>query len=130
MKNAYPIIITKGQEYYIVHVPDFEIDTQGTNIADAIAMARDAIGMTGCFMEDEHRELPAPSNLLTIEHDANDIVTLVDIDFTEYRRKNDQKTVRKNVTIPSWLNVEAEKHKINVSRVLTEALIERVGKKI
>lgn len=33
-----------------------------------------------------------------------DILTLVDVDFDEYRRKHEMRTVRKNVSIPSWLN--------------------------
>lgn len=39
----------------------------------------------------------------------DEIVSLVDVDFAEYRRKNDLRTVKKNCTIPSWLNFEAEK---------------------
>lgn len=46
----------------------------------------------------------------------------MDVDFSEYGRKTDTKMVRKNVTIPSWLNYEAERSGINVSRVLQEAL--------
>ena len=49
-------------------------------------------------------------------------VTLIDIDFTEYRRKNDMKTVRRNVSLPSWLDLEAEKAGINVSALLQAAL--------
>ena len=54
-------------------------------------------------------------------------MSLVDIDFKEYRRKIDNKTVRKNVTLPNWLNKEAEKAHINVSRVLQEALMLKLG---
>lgn len=54
-------------------------------------------------------------------------VSLVDIDFAEYRRRADNKTVRWNVTIPSWLNQEAEKAHINVSRVLQEALMAKLN---
>lgn len=39
----------------------------------------------------------------------------------------DNKTVRRNVTIPNWLNQEAEKAHINVSKVLQEALMSRLG---
>ena len=130
MKNAYPIVITKGTEYYIAAIPDFDIDTQGKDIPDVIAMARDAIAMTGCYQEDEGRELPTPSALSAISSSDGDIVTLVDVDFSEYRRKTDQRSVRKSVTIPAWLSIEAEKQHINVSRILAEALAERVGKRI
>ena len=44
MKNAYPIILTQGQKYVVVSIPDFDINTQGEDFADAMEMARDAIG--------------------------------------------------------------------------------------
>ena len=53
-------------------------------------------------------------------------MTLVDIDVAEYRRKNDNKMVRRNVTLPNWMNVAAEKEGLNVSKVLQEALRERL----
>jgi predicted RNase H-like HicB family nuclease len=123
MKAVYPIILSKGKEHIIVYIPDFNINTQGINEADAMEMARDAIGIMGVDMEDENESLPAPSALHNVkkENDA-DIVTLVDVDFDEYRRKNDMKAVKKNCTIPSWLNFEAEKAGINFSAVLQTAL--------
>ena len=48
------------------------------------------------------------------------IRTLVDVDLSEYRRKTDNRMVKKNCTIPNYLNVEAEKRGINFSRVLQE----------
>lgn len=54
-------------------------------------------------------------------------VSLVDVDLTAYRRMLDNKTVRRNVTLPNWLNQEAEKSHINVSKVLQEALMARLG---
>lgn len=50
------------------------------------------------------------------------IVSLVDVDFAEYRRKNDMRVVKKNCTIPSWLNFEAERAGVNFSAVLQAAL--------
>ena len=47
---------------------------------------------------------------------------MVDVDFEEYRRKNDMRAVKKNCTIPSWLNFEAERAGINFSAVLQAAL--------
>lgn len=122
MKNAYPIIMSKGKDYIVVYVPDFNINTQGKDYADAIEMARDAIGLMGIDMEDDNEGLPIPSELSTIKAPLGDVVTLVDVDFTEYRRRNDMRTVRRNVTLPSWLNFAAEKSGINVSAVLQRAL--------
>lgn len=123
MKKAYPIILKQGKNSIIVYIPDFDINTQGENIADAIEMARDAIGIIGIDMEDEKETLPEPATITDIRPEsAKDIVTLVDVDFGEYRRKNDMRAVRKNCTIPSWLNFEAEKAGVNFSAILTAAL--------
>ncbi len=126
MKEAYPVIISKEKDSYYVSIPDFDIATQGTSIVDGIEMARDAIGLMGIDMEDEGKELPKPYST-TIQPCENDIVTLVDVDFEEYRRKVDNRAVKKNCTIPYWLNAEAEKAGINFSKVLQEALIQKLN---
>lgn len=129
MKDAYPIIMTKGKKHIIVYVPDFDINTQGKNVADAIEMARDAIGIMGIDMEDENESLPQASDLETVQStaDAGSIVSLVDVDFAEYRRRNDLRAVKKNCTIPSWLNYEAQRAGINFSAVLQAALKSELG---
>ena len=123
MKAAYPIVLKKGKEFIVVYIPDFNINTQGRDLAEAIEMARDAIGIMGIDFEDDGKEIPTPLDMdKVIKENENDIVTLVDVDFTEYRKKNETKTVRRNVSLPSWLNVEAEKAGINVSALLQSAL--------
>lgn len=123
MKNSYPIILTPSEVGYVVYIPDFDIGTQGDTLTEAIEMARDAIGIVGIDMEDEHEELPTPTEFNAVAKETvNDIVTLVDVDFTEYRRQNDMRSVRRNVTLPCWLDCVAEKSGINVSAVLQKAL--------
>ncbi len=122
MKHAYPIVITKDTDFYVVYIPDFDINTQGESVAEAMEMARDAIGICGCAKQDKKQQLPMPSALERVKHAADDIITLVDVDFDEYRRKNSTRAIRKNVTIPSWLNEEAEKANINFSAILQNAL--------
>ncbi|MDD3240405.1 MAG: type II toxin-antitoxin system HicB family antitoxin [Lachnospira sp.] len=130
MKNVYPVIFTDEKECVLVEVPDFEIFTEGKDLSDAIEMARDAIEVKIVSMEDAKLDIPVPSDFKEIDirkseffKDGKTIISLVDIDSTEYRRKVDTKTVRRNVALPSWLNYEAEHAGINVSRVLQEALM-------
>ena len=122
MKNAYPVILTKGKTHIIVYVPDFNINTQGKDFFDAIEMARDAIELMGIDMKDDNEKIPDPSEMSEIVKNNDDVVTLVDVDFDKYRRMNNMRTVRRNVTLPMWLDYEAEKSKINVSAVLQRAL--------
>ncbi|MCM1127514.1 MAG: type II toxin-antitoxin system HicB family antitoxin [Lachnospiraceae bacterium] len=137
MKKVYPVIFTQlddKKETVLVEVPDWGILTEGYGMADAMYMARDAIGLNGIDYEDDGKDIPEPSELNAIDvskgifaDDGESFVSLVDIDFVEYRRRADNRTVRRNVTIPSWLNQEAEKAHINVSRVLQEALMTKLN---
>ena len=122
MKNAYPIILVPDTNGYTVYIPDFDINTQGSNVTEAITMSRDAIGLMGIDMEDDGKTLPTPRNVHDIKAKDGELLTLVDVDFTEYRKKNEQKVVKKNCTLPSWLCYEAEKANINFSQVLQMAL--------
>lgn len=123
MKNSYPVIMTPDEHGgYVVYVPDFAINTQGDDLTEAIAMARDAIGLAGIDLEDDGKVLPEPSDISAISSEENEIVTLVDVDFSKSRTLKDVTTVRKNCTLPAWLCYEAEKADINFSRTLQKAL--------
>lgn len=128
MKLIYPIIITQtGKDDFFVQIPDMDIATQGTSLENAIDMARDAISLMAVDMEDDGRKLPAASEMSSLKtENSSDIVTLVDADIDAYRRMLDNRAVRKNCTIPSWLNEMAEQANINFSAVLQEALKQRL----
>lgn len=126
-RMAYPVVVSKENDgFYYVEIPDFDIATQGESVADAMEMARDAIGIMGIDYLDDGKELPVP-NSRQFQKNDEDIITLVDVDFVEYRKKVDNKAVKKNCTIPYWLNVEAEKAGINYSKILQDALISILG---
>lgn len=138
MKGAYPTFIKQYGKDFLVYVPDWEIYTEGSSFVDAIEMARDAIGLSGIVKEDDRREFPMASTydeaVIKAKNDADEdmdfsdgTLTLVDVDFVEYRRKNEKRSVKKNCTIPYWLSVEAEKADINFSKILQEALMAKLG---
>lgn len=122
MKAVYPVVFTKLDDGYMAYVPDMDINTQGDDLAEAIEMARDAIGIMGIDMEDDKKAIPKPSEAGSIKCESDEFISMVDIDFKEYRRANERRTVRRNVSLPSWLDFEAERAGINVSAVLQNAL--------
>lgn len=141
MKVAYPVIFTYVDTNILIEVPDLGILTEANeegqekgSMADAIMMARDAIGLSCIAAQDEGKDVIEPSNVIdvdiskgTFSSDGIGVVSLVDVDLVTYRRMVDNKTVRRNVTLPNWLNQEAEKSNINVSKVLQEALMAKLG---
>ena len=88
-------------------------------------MARDAIGLMGIDMQDDGKPFPAPSE--HVDHATGDVVSLVDVDLLAYRRANEQRTVRRNVTLPSWLNAAANEAGLNVSAILQTALKQQLN---
>lgn len=126
MKVVYPVVFTKLDDGgFMAYVPDLEINTQGDDLAEAIAMARDAIGLVGIDMEDDGKQLPAPSAQVASE--PGTVVSLVDVDLIAYRRANEKRTVRRNVSLPCWLNTAADEAGVNVSAVLQAALKQQLG---
>ena len=141
MKVAYPVIFTDVDTNILIEVPDLDIITEANEegkrkgtMADAIMMARDAIGIKCINAENEGKKLAKPSQISNLDilnstfyEEGKTIISLVDVDLATYRRMLDNKTVRRNVTLPNWLNQEAEKAHINVSKVLQEALMSKLG---
>lgn len=123
MKNnndvvVYPIVLTPEDVGYTVSIPDIDGGfTQGENLKDALLMAQDVIGI----MLEDITEYPKASNLNDINIKDTEIKTLVTVDMGEYRRNN-PKTVRKNVSIPEYLVKLGKEKDINFSATLTEAL--------
>lgn len=108
---------------YSVIFPDFGGATYGNDLADAVDMAVDYLGGTISDLLDEHEPLPPPSNIQNLRADEypNGFTTLISVDADAYR---EQKSVKKTLTIPAWMDKEATKRHINFSSVLQDALKE------
>lgn len=89
-------------------------------------MAREDIGLSGITLEDIGKAIPKPSYDLP-KSNPDTIATFVDVDFDYYRRIEDNKMVKRNCTIPNYLNVMGEKAGFNFSEVLRTALMERLN---
>lgn len=123
-KYVYPAVLREENNKVYVKIPNLKgCNTVGDNFADAIEMARDAIEMWLCIAEDRGEEIPAADMKMK---SGTGMVTLIDADTDEYRRITDNRAVKKTLTIPSWLNVKAEKAGVNFSAVLQNALKEQL----
>lgn len=130
MKYVYPVCIYPGDvSGYTVIVPDLPgCVTEGDTIADALEQAIDAAsGWVLDELEDGKRP-PEPSDVKNIKADEyeNGFVSVIMLDIDAYAEKYGSKAVRKNCTIPAWLNTAAENAHINFSQVLQTALQEQL----
>lgn len=127
-KYIYPAIFTQENDGgYSITFPDIEnCYTQGDDLQDGYDMANDILCLTLYRIEEKGFEIPEPSNPKSVQADSNSFVTLISADTMEYRKFYENKSVKKTLTIPQWLNTMAEREDINFSQVLQEALRERL----
>lgn len=130
MKLVYPAYFTPLEETdgYCVTFPDLPgAVTQGGSLAEAIEMAIDcASGWVLDELEDGN-PVPKASNVKQVPiENAGDFVTLVVLDMDKYAEMYGDKAIRKNCTLPAWLNTQAEAANVNFSAILQEALMEKL----
>lgn len=128
MKYVYPALFYPEENgQFSVIFPDLGgIATCGNNLEDAISMAADLLctWILECKKDKEH--MPKPSNIREIELDGEGVfANLIVADIEAYTAKNN-KSVKKTLTIPAWLNDIAEKEGVNFSQVLQSALKEKL----
>jgi predicted RNase H-like HicB family nuclease len=121
MKYVYPAILYSDDSKIGVTVPDLPgCHTYGADTAEALFMAKDAVEMWLWDAENKAEAIPSASECLSVE--PNEILTLIAADTDEYRRANDTRAVKKTLSIPSWLNIQAEKANAPFSQILQEGL--------
>ena len=126
MRLTYPACFypcVEGEGYTVV-VPDLPgCVTEGDTLADAILMGTDAASGWVLDEMEDGKPIPPASRLEDIQPDEPDgFVSLLVLDMDAYAEKYGSKAVRKNCTIPAWLNTYAETHGVNFSQVLQDAL--------
>ena len=130
MKYIYPVCIYPGDvSGYTVIIPDLPgCVTEGETIADALEQAIDAASGWVLDELEEGRKAPEASAAETVKADEyeNGLVSVIMLDIDAYAEKYGSKAVRKNCTIPAWLNTAAEKANLNFSQILQTALQERL----
>lgn len=125
MKLVYPALFSPWDsgDGYTVEFPDLPgCVTEGSTLAQAIEMAQDAASGWVLGELEDGNVIPAASAPASITPADGEFVSAVVLDMDTYAEKYGSKAVRKNLTIPAWLNTFAEKQHINFSQVLTDAL--------
>lgn len=136
MLSIYPACFFKEENGYSVIFPDLDLATCGENVNEAMAMAVDCLAGRLCWLKQDGDLIPEPSQMGAISLEAvskeleiepqEAFVNMVSVDVEAYAKEHFNKSVRKTLTIPAWLNAAAMEMDINFSQVLQEALIEKV----
>ncbi len=124
MKLTYPAIFYKGEGGYAVEVPDLPGCTSGgATLAEAILMGTDAASGWVLTELEDGKPVPKASLIGDIRPEDGAFVSMLVLDMDVYTEKYGNKAVRKNLTIPAWLNTFAESRHVNFSQVLQDSLM-------
>ena len=138
MTSNYPAVFMKNGNGYIVDFPDFScLATEGESLGHAIKMATDILALRVFYAEIDGYELPNPSDIKAVDlqavkgeyemPDCDAFVNIISVDADEYAKAHFIRYVRKNVTLPDWLEQRAKERKINFSLALQQALAAKLG---
>lgn len=136
MLSIYPACFFKEESGYSVIFPDLNLATCGETLDEAMAMAVDCLAGRLWWLQKDGDYIPDPSSmnsvdLATVAEDleinlSESFVNLVSVDVDAYAKEHFDKSVRKTLTIPAWLNSAALEMNINFSQVLQDALLAKI----
>ena len=137
----FPAIFYKEDDgRYSVIFPDLNhLATYGTDLDDSIRMAIDCLAGYLHSLILDNEEIPAASNIQDINDDvikaeleelytdkSRVFVNIISVNVAEYAEKHFNKSVKKMVTIPQWMADMAESKKLKLSKILQDALKEKL----
>ena len=148
MKVIYPVLFYEEENGdYSVFVPDLEkalntsAATCGSTLEEAMAMAEELIaGLVLDEMEEGHK-IPKASKIENLSFEefekhldidnwnyVSKFKTYIAVDLNAFAEKWGKELIKKTVNIPKWINTKAESLKINFSKTLEEALLQKIYK--
>ena len=140
MLSVYPAIFFKESNGYSVIFPDLNyLSTCGETVDEAVSMAVDCLAGHLFWLQQEGETFPTPSDITSVnpvniakelgfEYEAKEtFLNMVSVDVIQYAKNHFEKSVKKTLTIPAWLNKAALEQNINFSQVLQNALMDILG---
>ena len=122
---TYPAIFTYEDDQYWVEFVDLKgCFSDVKTLAEAMENAKEAMGL---FLEDLEEYPKCTTDIKKIKLEDNQIISFVTINLEEHRKKYENKSVKKTLSIPAWLNTMAEKENINFSQLLQKALMDTLN---
>jgi predicted RNase H-like HicB family nuclease len=123
MEYVYPAIFHKnGNGSYTIIYPDLpECISEVKSLKNAFFMAKEALKQWLTYLRDKKKEIPSASAWEDIKVSEGEFVNLISAEV------KDAKAVKRTVSIPKWMDEKAVQSGLSLSRVLQEALAEKLA---
>ena len=126
MTKVFPAKVHKENDGFWLEFPDLPgCFTQGDSLEGLMENAEEALGAFLAVKMENAEEIPKPSDIRQISESSDDMKTYVSVDVNKYHK--DTRAVKKMLSIPAWLANEADKRHYSLSKILQEALLEKIS---
>ena len=120
----FPAIFNYADDGISISFPDLPgCYSCGWSDEEALRMAREALGVHLWAMEDDADDIPSPTSLSHVALESNERAVLIEVYMPLIRAAEDNKAVKKTLTIPAWMDSAAKAHNINFSLLLQNAIL-------
>lgn len=120
---VYPAIFHSNEDgSFTITYPDLPgCISEGKNLANAMYMAQTALAQWIEYLTDKKQSLPSPTNLKCLKTTDLEFVNLIRADI------KDRRAVKRTVSIPKWMDDMVSEAGLSLSRVLQEALRDKLN---
>ena len=120
---TYPAVLAYAEDGISIEFPDLPGCLPCADTTEEAARnAKEALGLHLWGMEQDGEEIPAPTTITELKLASNEIPLLVEVFMPPVRERIKNRFVKKTLTIPYWLNVEAERAGVNFSQLLQKGI--------
>lgn len=119
---VYPAIFHSNEDgSFTITYPDLPgCISEGKSLGNAMYMAQTALTQWIEYLTDKKQVIPSASNLKDVETESGEFVNFVRADI------KDGRAVKRTVSIPKWMDDKVTESGLSLSRVLQDALKERL----
>ena len=127
-RYTFPAILSYSDDGISIEFPDLPGCLPcAESTEEAVENARDAMGLHLWGMEMDNEPIPSPTPVTELKIGPNEIPLMVEAFMPPIREKQSNRYVKKTLSIPAWLNAEAERLGVNFSQLLQASLKEHIG---
>ncbi len=119
---VYPAVFHPNEDgSFTITYPDLPgCISEGKSLGNAMYMAQSALTQWIEYLTDKKQDVPLASGLGSLETEPGEFVNLIRADI------KDGRAVKRTVSIPKWMDDKVAESGLSLSRVLQDALKERL----
>ena len=127
-RYTYPAVFHYADDGISVEFPDLPgCLTFGKTTEEAMKMAKEAMELYLYCSEKDGDPIPEPAPLTSIAVEPNERIVMIDVFMPPVRYEQENRAVKKTLTVPKWLNDMAEAQQVNFSQILQAGLKSYLG---